>query len=123
MATHLQFDRVVPVGESHARQQKDRVVELVVLQDDSPRGAVAEGPRVQGQARDAAVDGHLRLHLQLVRPVHLSALVAQHEDVGGLTHLAEDEDWLGGRPVAQFIDRHHSHEELTSPGNNTPTVS
>ena len=71
MAAHLQFDRVVAVGESHARQQKDRVVELMVLQDHGPRGPIAEGPRVQGQARDATVDGHLRLHLQLIRPVHL----------------------------------------------------
>ena len=46
-------------------------MELVVLQDDVTRGPIAEGPRVQGQARDAAVDGHLRLNLQLIRPVHL----------------------------------------------------
>ena len=71
MAAHLQLNGVVSVDEFPAGQEQDRVMEVMVLQDDLPGGPIAEGPLVEGQTCYATVDGHLRLDLQLVRPIHL----------------------------------------------------
>ena len=72
--TYVKFDWVVSVAERHARQQQHRVVIVVILEDDVMWRAVAERPLIAGETCDATVDGHLRLNLQRLSPVHLQRL-------------------------------------------------